>query len=259
MPKGKGGKRLQGKVRRFGKGKRTEQNVNYRIISAEEPMSPAAESFRRLKVGLDFLSADGRIRVVQVCSSVQGEGKTTVLLNLATVYAEEGKRVLLIDLDLRRPKMHRAFRIENKKGIADYLAGYEKEEEIVKNVARNIDLVNSGREVPHPASVLGSKMLRDFVERMREKYDMILIDCPPTLLVTDACITSGMTDGTIFVVSQAITEKSAAKEAVGIFRKNNIRLLGCVMTEVSPDLNKRSYYNYHSQYYSYTDQKNAAK
>lgn len=230
--------------------KRVSQNPGYRIVSMENPLSPAAEAFRRLKVSLDFLGADEKLQVMQVCSAVQGEGKTTVLLNLGAIYAEDGKKVLFIDLDLRRPRLHRAFKIENKLGIADYLAGYAKAEEIVKHVSANIDLINCGIKAPYPTSVLGSQQLKNLVEDMRGSYDIILIDCPPVLTVTDACITSRLTDGTIFVVSASTTEKAAAKEAVSVFRQNNIRILGCVMTEVSCGLRGSFYYNNTLKYYN---------
>ena len=234
---------------------RIAHNPDYRIVTTEDPTSPPAEAFRRLKVSLDFLSADEKLQVMQVCSAVQGEGKTTVLLNLGAVYAEDGKKVLYIDLDLRRPRLHRAFKLENKIGVADYLAGYAKADEIVKHAAPNIDLINCGMKAPHPTTALGSQLLKNLVDDMRGKYDVILIDCPPVLTVTDACIISRLTDGTIYVVSGAVTEKGAAKEAMGIFKQNNIRVLGCVMTEVTPNMRTSSYYNNRYKYNNYAEKK----
>ena len=100
-------------------------NPHYRIITVEEPLSIAAESYRRIKTSLEFANVDKRIQVIQVCSSMQGEGKSVTALNIAATYAEDGKKVLVVDLDFRRPKLHRSFRRENKDGITDVLAEHE--------------------------------------------------------------------------------------------------------------------------------------
>lgn len=223
---------------------RRNADKNYRIITEEQPVCVAAEHFRRVKVGLDFISVDRELRVLQVTSSAMSEGKTTALLNIAVTYAEDQKRILLIDLDLRRPKLHRAFKLENRNGLTDYLAGNISLEQAIKHTDKKIDLLNSGSKVPYPTTLLGSDALADLIKRLRGEYDIILLDTPPVLYVTDCCITSKLSDGSIFIVSQKMTDKSAAKEAIGVLRQNNVNLLGVVFTEVSKAKGANGYYTY---------------
>lgn len=225
---------------------RKNADRNYRIITEEQPVCVAAEHYRRVKVSLDFISVDRELRVMQITSSTMGEGKTTALLNIAVTYAEDQKRVLLIDLDLRRPKLHRAFKLENRNGLTDYLAGNISLEQAIKHTDRKIDLLNSGSKVPYPTTLLGSEALATLIEKLRGEYDMILLDTPPVLSVTDCCITSKLTDGSIFIVSQKVTDKNAAKEAVSVLRQNNVNLLGVVFTEVSKS---KGGYGYYYTYY----------
>ena len=224
----------------------TVSNPRYRVITIEQPLSIAAESYRRVKTSLEFSVLDKKLQVIQVCSSMQGEGKSVTVLNVAATYAEEGKKVIVIDLDFRRPKLHRSFNVENKDGITDVLAGHITLDQAIKSNGSGIDCLNRGSKVPYPTVILGSEAMRDLFEELKKIYEYIIVDCPPILAVSDATVISKLCDGCLFVISQSKTEKNAAKEAVKTLKDNGVNLLGCVFVNISA---KRS--NYYSSKYKY--------
>ena len=228
---------------------RTTDNPDYRVITLEDPSSIAAESYRRIKVGLEYSMIDKNLKVIQVSSSGQGEGKTITALNIAATYVEANKKVLVVDLDFRRPKLHRSFMVENKDGISDYLAGNVTLEKAIKHTKSGIDLLNRGTNVPSPSTLLGSAAIQDLLDTLRGMYDFIILDCPPVLAVSDAVISSRLCDGCIFVVSSKSTEKKAAREAVSMLKQNNVNILGVVVTNISKRDN-----NYYSAKYKYYHQ-----
>ena len=222
-------------------------NPHYRIITVEEPLSLAAESYRRIKTSLEFANVDKHPQVVQVCSATQGEGKSVTVLNIAATYAEDSKKVIVVDLDFRRPKLHRSFRIENKNGITDVLAGNVKLEDAIKHGNNGIDCLNRGTKVPYPTAILGSENMAKVFDTLRKQYEYIIVDCPPILAVSDAAIISKLCDGCVFVISQTKTERAAARESIKILRDNNVNILGAVFTNISA----RSSYYYSSKYKYY--------
>ena len=224
----------------------TTENPHYRIITVEEPLSLAAESYRRIKTALEFANVDKHPQVIQVCSSMQGEGKSVTVLNIAATYAEDGKKVIVVDLDFRRPKLHRSFRLENKNGITDVLAGHIALKDAIKHGDNGIDCLNRGEKTPYPTAVLGSENIQKVFEELRKEYEYIIVDCPPILAVSDAAIISKLCDGCLFVVSQSKTEKAAARESVKILRDNNVTILGCIFAGITA---KGS--NYYSSKYKY--------
>ena len=225
----------------------TTDNPHYRIITVEEPLSLAAESYRRIKTSLEFANVDKQPQVVQVVSSMQGEGKSVTVLNLAATYAEDSKKVIVVDLDFRRPKLHRSFNVENKNGITDVLAGHIKLEDAIKHGDNGIDCLNRGEKAPYPTAVLGSEQMAKLFDELRKLYEYIIVDCPPILAVSDATIISRLCDGCLFVISQSKTEKNAAKESIKILRDNNVNVLGCVFCGITSK--GSNYYNSKYKYY----------
>ena len=224
----------------------TVENPHYRVITVEEPLSLAAESYRRIKTALEFANVDTPPQVIQVCSSMQGEGKSVTVLNIAATYAEDGKKALVVDLDFRRPKLHRSFKVENKNGITDVLAGHITLKDAIKHGDNGIDCLNRGEKTPYPTAVLGSENIVKLFEQLRKDYEYIIVVCPPILAVSDAAIISKLCDGCLFVVSQSKTEKAAAKESVKILRDNNVNILGCVFAGITAKGG-----NYYSGKYKY--------
>ena len=225
----------------------TLENPHYRIITIEQPLSLAAESYRRIKTALEFADVDKHPQVIQICSSMQGEGKSVTVLNVAATYAEDSKKVLVVDLDFRRPKLHRSFRKENKDGITDVLSGHVKLEDAIIHGENGIDCLNRGTKVPYPTAILGSENMAKVFEELRKQYEYIIVDCPPILAVSDAAIVSKLCDGCLFVISQSKTEKAAARESVKILRDNNVNILGCVFCGINSK--RGSYYNSKYKYY----------
>lgn len=228
-----------------------DNNYDYRIISLEQPLSIAAEAYKRVKVAIEFSRVDKPIKVIQICSAVQGEGKTTVALNLAATYLNDNKKVIVVDLDFRRPKIHRTIKVENKDGIVDVLAGNINLEKAIKKGKTGLSILNRGSETINPTALLNSDNIKELFSRLREMYDYVIVDCPPILAVSDAAIISKLCDGCVYVVSQNKSEKNAAKEAVSLLRRNNVDIIGCVFTGItrknSKDNRKYEYY-YHDEY-----------
>lgn len=229
------------------------RNPHYEIITITDPTNIASESYRRAKVAINYNDVDKHIQTIQVCSATQGEGKTVTLLNIAAAYVEDKKKVIIVDLDFRRPRIHRAFRIENKNGITDYLLGNISYEDVIKHSEYGLDFINRGSEVPFPTSVLESRGMRELFEKLKAEYDVILVDCPPILAVSDAVVVSKMCDGCLFVVSQSKSEKGLSKEAVKALREGNVNVLGSILVNASTKAYKSKYKYYYRYYSQYTD------
>lgn len=210
----------------------SELNSVQRIITFEQPLSVSAESYRRIKLSLEFLADGKQLKVIQACSAVVDEGKISVLLNLAATYVEDGKKAIIIDLDLRTPELHKAFGVENDKGLIEYLAGTATIDEVIKSSDNGIDFITRGASFSAPIAILGSPKLNEFIELLKEKYDIILIDCPPVITAGDCCVSARVCDGTLFVVSRKSTDKKLAKNAVLVLKRSGLKLIGCVFVDV---------------------------
>lgn len=227
----------------------------YKIFTVENPESLVAESFRMLQVNVAFSGIDEKMQVIQISSALPGEAKTTVTVNLASAYAEKGKKVCLVDLDLRKPKVHRAFNMRNVGcGITSFIAGECELADIIKKSEIGIDVILRGAKSPFPNVILESKKLHQLIEELRSIYDVIIIDTPPVLLVTDAVLVSRIVDGTIFIVAYNQTKKDSAKEAINVLIKNKANIIGTVLTKVDAK-HARSYFGYGQKYKYYQDEK----
>lgn len=206
--------------------------MSYRIVTKEEPRSVISEQYRKLRTSIDFSNLDKEIKVMNLTSTFPGEGKTVTAINIATVYAQTGKKVLVVDMDLRKPKIHRAFHLTNKGGIGGFL---EEGGDITSKIQKgddNIDVLVAGKKVPFPAEVLSSNLVKKTMEDLKSKYDMIIIDCPPMTAVTDATIISNFCDGTIYVVASRRTNRDIANKAIKQLTNTGANILGGVLTRV---------------------------
>lgn len=229
-------------MNKFKKILKKEKEYVYRIAVKDFPNSNYAESFRKIPLNLKYINVDNEPKVIQITSSNASEHKTSTSLNLAAVYSELGKKVLLIDCDLRRPKVHRAFNIVNLEGLSNYLVGSIEFENLVVKTEYGFDFIPAGESVPFPHVVLRSEKFRNLIELLREKYDYIIIDTPPVLLVTDSLIISGLVDATVFVINQKTSLKTEVKESLGLLKDSNAKIAGVILSNVDKRIS--SYGNY---------------
>lgn len=233
------------------KNKEMLSNPNYEIVVKSNPTSPAAEAYRRIKVAIDFANVDNVLKVIQIVSSVKGEGKTTTLLNIAESYAEQKVKVIVVDLDLRKPKVHRAFKIENTHGLSDVILGNIELKDAIKHSDEfSFDILNTGYVNRNLYSILSSEQMKNILETLKSMYDIVLIDCPPILSVSDGIIISHLCDGTLFCVSQSISERKVSKDAIKLLRENNpnVNILGVIYNGVKVNKHSKAYNYYYNSY-----------
>lgn len=220
------------------------------FMVALKPKSPIAESFKALRTRVEFSKLESEpLKTILITSSIPSEGKTVVALNLAGTFAQANKRVLLVDCDLRKPRVHSALGTDRYPGLSDYLFKNVAFDDIVKKtVQENMWFIPSGTIPPNPSELLGSVQMKKFLADMREKYDIIVLDSPPFITVTDAEILFNMTDGTVLVAQANKTPFDAfIKSYVRLSTINPHNLLGAVLN----NFNFRTSYGYYYNYYYY--------
>ena len=216
-----------------------------RIISIKNPKSPIAEAYRGIRTSIEFSNLDKNLQVINVTSSMQNEGKSTVLANLAVSFANLDKKVLIMEGDLRNPSVHRMFNISNIKGLTDILLQNKVFADCVHCTdVKNLHVLTCGAIPPNPSEMLSSKKIRDFIESLREYYDYIFIDAPPIGIVTDAGIISTFTDGCIFVVGAGDADIEMAKVSKERLEKVGANILGVVLNKFESS-GASGYYNYY--------------
>jgi succinoglycan biosynthesis transport protein ExoP len=205
-----------------------------------------AEAFRAVRTNLLFSSAQEGSRSIVITSSGPNEGKTVVACNLAAALAQSGQRVLIIDADLRRPKVHAAFGQPSEPGLSNLLVGTAKASDVVaKTTVPGLWVLPSGRLPPNPAELLGSARFRDFLATLGQHFDWIIIDTPPIMAVTDAAPVAHLASGVLFVVGAEMTPRAVAQHALEQLEAAQGHLIGAVLNRV--DLERDAYY--YSQYY----------
>ncbi len=217
-----------------------------RLIRDLKSFSPITEAYRSLRSNIAFAAVDNPVRAIAVTSSGPGEGKSTTIANLAMAMAMDGKRVIVVDADLRRPTQHKLFKVNRSPGLTDILVGTHGIGEVVRPTAvDNVVVIPAGSTPPNPAELLGSEAMAHFVEAVRNMADIILFDAPPTLAVADAVLLSSRVDGALFVVGFGDTKKTNARHALELLSRARVHMLGTVLNKM--DEKSRGYY--YSQYY----------
>ncbi|MCM3033895.1 CpsD/CapB family tyrosine-protein kinase [Niallia sp. MER 6] len=215
-----------------------------KLIAKYDPKSPISEQYRTIRTNVLYSSIDEEIRSVMVTSSGPGEGKSTTTANLAVVFAQQGKTVLLVDADLRKPTVHYTFKLENRSGLTSVLTNQVNLMEAVnKTDENNLYVLPSGPIPPNPSELLGSKAMHKFMEKVLEEFDFVIFDTPPVLAVTDAQILGNLCQGSILVVSSGKTEKDSLLKTKELLTATNGRLLGIVLNNKKLD-KKGNYYYY---------------
>jgi len=202
------------------------------LITNLNPKSPISEQYRTIRTNIQFSSVDEELRSILFTSSGPGEGKSMTTANIAVTYAQQGKNVLLIDADLRKPTVHYTFRLDNLKGLSNVLVGDVLLEEAIHTTSiDHLDVISSGPIPPNPSELLGSRKMRAILERAKQQYDLVIFDTPPVLAVTDAQIMADFVDGAMLVVRSKVTELDAATKAVEALKPAKARLLGTVLND----------------------------
>ena len=221
------------------------QTAARKLIATANPKSIVSEQFRTLRTNINFSMPDKQIKTLLYTSASPGEGKSTVAANTAVVFAQEGKKVLLIDADMRKPTVHYTFHLTNTLGFSNLLTRQVLTEDVLKQAeTENLHIITCGPIPPNPAELLSSKTMEKVLEKLKESYDLIIFDAPPVLSVTDAQILSNICDGTILVMSSGETEKDAVLKAKEALLSSQANLLGVVLNNFV--LQKDHYYY---QYY----------
>ena len=229
------------------------------LITVMHPKSPISEQFRTLRTNINFMAIDHPIKTLALTSATVSEGKSTVTDNLAVVWAQNGQRVLLVDADLRRPILYRTFDLDNQQGLTTILTSRDHRIDLNKIIQpsgiENLSLLPSGPIPPNPAELLSSHRMQDFLAAAKKWYDMVIVDVPPMLEVTDTQVISHNLDAIVLVVKQGQTQKLGAKRAVELLKLAHANLLGYVMNDVESESSYGYGYGYGYGYSSDEDDK----
>jgi capsular exopolysaccharide synthesis family protein len=218
------------------------------LLALKEPRSVYAEAYRALRTNLLFSSPDNPPRVFVVTSAGQQEGKTVTAVNLAITMALSEKRVLLVDADMRKPRIHKIFGIGNKFGLSNLIGGSPDIGDALQNTAvPTLVVIPSGPVPPNPSEMLGSARLGKLLELLREKFDIIIFDCTPLLAVTDATVLATKVDGVILVIKSGATSRRIINRGVRQLEDVKANIVGAVLNQVN--FRKSSYY--YSPYYAH--------
>ncbi|WP_323678974.1 CpsD/CapB family tyrosine-protein kinase [Exiguobacterium indicum] len=228
--------------------KKSKMNKDARkLITVTQPKSPVAEQYRTIRTNIEFMAVDREIQAILVTSATQGEGKSTTSSNLAVAYAQQGKKVLIIDTDMRRPTVHYTFRVANGLGLSSLLTRQaEKEKAILPTKVDNLSILTAGPIPPNPAELLSSRAMEHLTEQLREEFDIIIFDAPPLLQVADSRITSKLTDGVVLVVSCTTSDRQRVLKAKEQLELAEAKILGVVLNrrELTDDSAYQYYYSY---------------
>lgn len=227
---------------------RSGPKVPIPLICLHEPTDPISEAIRSIRTSILFSRPDNVPKKLLITSTTSEEGKSTIAANLASVMAQNGARVLIMETDLRRPNVSAWMEVERTPGLSEYLGGQAGE--IVKATPyENLYCVPAGSHVPNPAELLGSTRMDDYLKTLSENFDFIIVDGPPILGLADSMVLSSKVDGVLLVVKAASTEKEAVEETVKRLRTINAPIIGSILNYV--DFSQREYGYYQSYYYGY--------
>lgn len=202
------------------------------LIVSMNPKSPISEVYRILRTKIHFSSKDQELKTLMITSTQTGEGKTTTISNLAVTYAQEGKRVLLIDADMRKPSLHRVFSVPNYQGLSTLLTGHTSvQDSIQETIVSNLSLLPSGPVPANPAELMDSVVMRELLEQLKPEYDVILLDTPSVLSVSDSVIVSALCDGVVMIVASGKVRKDHLKKAKEQLDHVNARMVGIVINK----------------------------
>src|SRR6185436_9928318 len=222
------------------------------LLPQTKPRHSISEAYRSLRTAL-LLSSAEKLRVVALTSAHSGEGKTATAANLSVVMAQLGRQVLLIDADLRKPRMHRVFNLSNREGLVHCLTGGEPLEQLIQPTGVNgLFLLPSGTIPPNPSELLASDRMRELLELAQRRFDLVIVDTPPMLAVTDAAVVGAMVDGVVYTLQAGRVLRAEAVASTDRLRLSGARVLGIVLNRyVQVRGAERKHYYHYYQYQAY--------
>lgn len=242
------GKRNKKKIQRLDQ----QQRKGTTLITVTKPNSVVAEQFRTIRTNIQFSMIDKDLKTIIFTSSGPFEGKSTVAANIASVFSDQGKKVCLIDADMRKPTVFKTFNLQNTLGLSSLITTRNLTiQDVVQKVSEaGLDIITSGPIPPNPSELLNSNRMNEVIHLLEEEYDLVLFDMPPVVSVTDAQIMATKTDGVVFVVRRGIAHTDDVKHAKELLDMVHANVLGVVFNGAE----KKSDRSYSYYGYGYTDE-----
>jgi capsular exopolysaccharide synthesis family protein len=214
------------------------------LITISEPRSPISEAYRTLRTNLDFASLDQALKTLVVTSAGVSEGKSSTLANLAVVSAQAGRKVVLVDADLRRPTLHEVFGLGNEAGLTTVMVDETAlaSPPLQDTGIEGLSVLTSGSLPPNPAELMGSRRMEEVIAVLADQADQVFFDTPPVVAVTDAAVLATKVDGVLLVISAGQTRREYARTAVQRLEQISARLVGTVLTNVQMGAGFKGYY-----------------
>ncbi|MGH7409735.1 MAG: CpsD/CapB family tyrosine-protein kinase, partial [Candidatus Methylomirabilis sp.] len=240
-------------------------DLYFHLLSLFDRKSQAAEGYRSLRTNLQFAGGSQGLKAISFVSAAALEGKTTTVVNLAVTLAQDGKRILLVDADLRKPRVHARLGLPQSPGLSDVLIGTNQHPEVIRTVTDlmlgklgvdqvvntpgidNLNIMTSGSPSSNPSEFLNSPQLKELIEAWKLEYDMVIFDCPPVLPVADAVTLGARVDGVVMVYQVGRVGRRALRRTKSLLTNARANLVGVVLSNVSPEV-APEYYGYASKY-----------
>lgn len=223
--------------------KKKKNSNSRKLVTAVDPRSPISEQYRTIRTNIQFSSVDQEIKSIMVTSAGSGEGKSTTAANMAVVFAQQEKRVLLVDADLRKPTVHYTFNATNNHGLTSVLTKVKSlKEAMTSTEIDHLSVLTSGPIPPNPAELLGSNRMKELLEEVKEEFDIIIFDTPPTLAVTDAQILANICDGVLLVLFSGKTEIEHVQKTKELLLSAKGKLLGAILNHKKSKKTDHYYY-----------------
>ncbi|MGV3485932.1 MAG: CpsD/CapB family tyrosine-protein kinase, partial [Planctomycetaceae bacterium] len=226
------------------------QGIDPGLSAIHRPRSATSEAIRRLRTGVFFDANAIGAKVIQVTSPLPEDGKSTLAANLAVSIARSGKSVVIVDADMRRPQMTASFGMEKRRGLTELIDGTCDPSQVVHQTAvENLSLVPCGPIPANPAEALSMYQFADFLNWLRERFDYVIVDTPPLLIVTDPAIVASTVDGVVFTFRVRRGCRPQTKEAVAMLRATGTPVFGCVVNRVDHNTTAMGYQSYQASSY----------
>ncbi|GAB6179473.1 CpsD/CapB family tyrosine-protein kinase [Desulfotomaculum defluvii] len=221
---------------------------NKRLVVLENPKSPVAEAYRIARTNIQFAAVDKDLRTILITSSGPAEGKSTTAANLGIAFAQSGKSVIIVDADLRKPTQHKVWENDNSIGLTNILLGDTGIPKALQtSPMKNLHIITTGPIPPNPAELLGSQRMTNLLTSFQEYADIIIIDTPPVIAVTDAALVAPQVDGVVLVVASGQAKIEAAQRSKQMLLNGKAKILGTILNMVEEDSQDYYYYYYYGE------------